>query len=147
MRRSSLRSPSRSSVFRSSATRSLAWSCGALVLGTALLGGCKPTYDGVQIRFLFDKGQRAPGRIEVAEGQADIIEVRPISSNPYEDYEEFDLVDLESFNENTLFVAPAPENNQFVLGGAGVGTTVLRIMINGDEVDTLDATVVEQVSP
>lgn len=127
--------------------RLASWSCGALAIGATLLGGCKPTYDGVQIRFLFGEGQRAPDRIEIPEGQAVIIEVRPLSSNPYEDYAEFDLVDLESFNENTLFVAHAPEKDQFVLAGAGLGSTVLRILINDVEEDTLDATVVEQVSP
>ncbi|MCA9711987.1 MAG: hypothetical protein KDK70_39490 [Myxococcales bacterium] len=127
--------------------RSRPWACGALLAGAALLAGCKPTYDGVQIRFLFGEGQRAPDRIEIPEGQAVLIEVRPLSSNPYEDYEAFDLVDLRSFNENTLFVAPTPKTDQFVLAGAGLGTTVLRVLVNDEEVDTLDAAVVEQVSP
>ncbi|MCX4239686.1 hypothetical protein [Paraliomyxa miuraensis] len=119
-----------------------------LGLGTLLLGSaCKPHYDGVQIRFLFGDGQHAHDRLEVVEGQATIIEVRPISDNPYEDYESFDLVDLESYNERIMFVAPAPELDQFVLAGAGLGQTVIRVLVNGREEDTLDATVVEQVTP
>lgn len=119
----------------------------ALLLGAAMLGsGCKPHYDGVQIRFLFGEGQHAHDRLEVAEGQATIIQVRPLSDNPYEDYESFDLVELESYNEDILFVAPAPELDQFVLAGAALGETVVRVLVNGQEEDTLDAAVVEQWS-
>lgn len=119
----------------------------ALLLGVAALGGCKPHYDGLQIRFLFGEGQHAHDRLEIVEGQAVIIEVTPVSDNPYEDYEEFDLVDLESFNEDTLFVAPAPEYDQFVLGGAGLGQTVIRVRVDGEQVDTLDAAVVDRLIP
>ncbi len=126
--------------------RTAPWAGAALLL-TTLLGGCKPSYDGVQVRFLFGEGQRAHDRIEVIEGQAVVIEVTPLSKNPYEDYEEFDLVDLEAFNENTLFVAPAPEKDQFVLAGAGLGNTVIRVMVNGVEEGNLDAAVVERLTP
>lgn len=113
----------------------------------ALSAGCKPHYDGLQIRFLFGEGQHAHDRIEVVEGQAVVIEVQPVSDNPYEGYEAFDLVELESFNESTLFVAPATEYDQFVLGGAGQGETVIRVRVNGEQVDTLDAAVVERLIP
>jgi len=118
----------------------------AALLAAPLLAGCQPRYDGVQVRFLFGEGQRAHDRIEVVEGQAVVVQVRPLSSNPYEDYEEFDLIDLEAYNENTLFVAPAPEKDQFVLAGAGLGSTVIRVLVNGDEEGSLDAEVVEQLS-
>jgi hypothetical protein len=118
-----------------------------MVLGTVLLGGCKPHYDGLQIRFLFGEGQHAHDRIEVVEGQAVLVEVEPLSDNPYEDYENFDLVELEAFNESTLFVAPAPEPDQFVLAGAALGETVIRVRVNGKHEDTLDAAVVERVIP
>lgn len=127
------------------ATRSLALS--GLLLGAALLGGCKPSYDGLQIRFLFGEGRHAHDRIEVIEGQAVVIEVEPLSNNPYEDYENFDLVELEAFNEDILFVAPAPELDQFVLAGAAQGETVIRVRINGEQEDTLDAAVVERLIP
>lgn len=121
----------------------------ALAVGGACLlaSGCKPRYDGVQIRFLFGEGQHAHDRLEIVEGQATIIEVRPVSSNPYEDYESFDLVELESFNERIMFVAPAPDLDQFVLAGAGLGQTVIRVLVNGEQEDTLDAAVVEQLRP
>jgi hypothetical protein len=122
------------------------WPC-ALLLATALLGGCRPHYDGLQIRFLFGEGQHAHDRIEVVEGQATLVEVEPLSDNPYESYENFDLVELSAFNEDTLFVAPATELDQFVLGGAALGETVLRVRINGQQVDTLEAAVVEQLIP
>lgn len=118
-----------------------------LLLGAAALGGCKPHYQGLQIRFLFGEGRHAHDRIEIVEGQAVLIEVTPVSDNPYEEYEEFDLVDLESFNENTLFVAPATEYDQFVLAGAGLGETVIRVRVNGEQEDTLDAIVVDRLSP
>jgi len=119
----------------------------ALLLGTAALGGCKPHYDGLQIRFLFGEAQHGHDRLEVVEGQAAVIEVKPLSDNPYEDYEAFDLVELESFNEDLLFVAPATEYDQFVLAGAGLGETVIRVRVNGDQEDTLDAAVVERLTP
>src|SRR5690606_16176680 len=89
----------------------------ALLLGIAALAGagCKPHYDGLQVRFLFGDGRSAPDRLEILEGKATIIEVQPISDNPYEDYESFDLVELESYDEGVLFVAPAPEPDQFVV--------------------------------
>ena len=134
------------SSIRSRATGPLSWAVG--LLGTAaLLGGCKPHYDGLQIRFLFGEGRHAHDRIEILEGQAVVIEVQPVSDNPYEDYESFDLVELEAFNEHTLFVAPAPELDQFVLGGAALGETVLRVRVNGEQEDTLDAAVVEALTP
>lgn len=119
----------------------------AVLLACAALAGCKPHYDGLQIRFLFGEGQHAHDRIEVVEGQAVLIEVAPVSDNPYEDYEAFDLVELEAFNEDTLFVAPAPELDQFVLAGAGLGQTVIRVRVNGTQQDTLDAAVVERLLP
>ena len=118
-----------------------------LLLGALALGGCKPHYDGLQIRFLFGEGQHAHDRIEIVEGQAVLVEVRPISDNPYEDYEAFDLVELSSFNESTLFVAPATELDQFVLAGAGLGETVIRVRVDGEQEDTLDAAVVERLIP
>lgn len=120
----------------------------AVLLGATLLGsGCQPRYDGVQIRFLFGDGSHAHDRLEITEGQAVLIEVEPVSGNPYEDYENFDLVTLESFNENILFLAPATDLDQFVLAGAAQGETVIRVSINGEQVDELPATVVQQVSP
>jgi hypothetical protein len=119
----------------------------ALLLGATALGGCKPHYDGLQIRFLFGEGRHAHDRIEIVEGQAVVIEVQPVSDNPYEDYEAFDLVDLESFNEDTLLVAPATEYDQFVLAGAALGETVIRVKVNGEQEDTLDAAVVERLIP
>jgi len=122
-------------------------SLGALLFATVLFAGCKPSYDGLQVRFLFGEGQHAHDRIEVVEGQAVVIEVKPVSDNPYEDYEAFDLVDLASSNENTLFVAPATEYDQFVLAGAGLGETVIRVYVNDEQVDSLDAAVVERLIP
>ena len=61
--------------------------------------------------------------------------------------EAFDLVELESFNEDTLLVAPATEYDQFVLAGAGLGETVIRVRVNGEQVDALDAAVVERLIP
>ncbi|MEM7155902.1 MAG: hypothetical protein AAF799_23830 [Myxococcota bacterium] len=120
----------------------------AILLAATVLGaGCQPRYDGVQIRFLFGDGSHASNRLEITEGQAVLIEVEPVSGNPYEDYENFDLVTLESFNENVLFLAPAPELDQFVLAGAGEGETVVRVSINGEQVDEIPAAVVGQVSP
>ena len=119
----------------------------ALLLLAAATLGCKPHYDGLQIRFLFGEGQHAHDRIEVIEGQAVLIEVKPLSDNPYEEYEAFDLVELESFNESTMLVAPSTELDQFVLAGAGLGETVIRVRVNGEQEDTLDAAVVERIIP
>lgn len=119
----------------------------AALLGAPLLCACQPRYDGIQIRFLSGEGQHSFDRLEVEEGQAVLIEVRPLSSNPYEDYAPFDLVELEAFNENILFVAPATDLDRFVLAGAGLGQTVLRVSVNGEQEDELTASVVEQVSP
>jgi hypothetical protein len=118
-----------------------------LLLATAGLGGCQPRYDGLQIRFLLGEGQHAHDRIEIVEAQAVLVEVRPLSDNPYEDYEAFDLVDLESFNEDIMFVAPAAEYDQFVLAGAALGETVIRVRVNGEQEDTIDAAVVERLTP
>jgi hypothetical protein len=118
-----------------------------LLLGAAALGGCKPHYDGIQIRFLFGEGQHAHDRIEVIEGQAVVVQVEPLSDNPYEDYEAFDLVELESFNESYLLIAPATELDQFVLAGAGLGETTIRVRVNGQQEDILDAAVVERLLP
>lgn len=107
--------------------------------------GCQPRYDGLQIRFLFGEGQHAHDRLEVAEGQAVLISVDPRSSNPYEDYEAFDLVTLESVNEGIMFIAPATEVDEFVVTGVAQGTAFINISINGEHVDDLEGAVVQPV--
>lgn len=125
--------------------RRAAWALGLLGIAT-VAAGCQPRYDGVQIRFLFGDGQHAGDRLEISEGQAVLVSVRPQSSNPYEDYESFDLVTLESANEAIMLVAPATEIDEFVLAGAGQGTTIIRILINDEQVDELQGTVAPQVT-
>ncbi|MFO0632196.1 MAG: hypothetical protein U0168_05025 [Nannocystaceae bacterium] len=73
-----------------------------------------------------------------------VVQIRPVSDNPYEDYESFDLVELESYQESILKVAPSTKADEFVLIGAQVGKTNLRVSVNGREEDTLEAAVLEQ---
>jgi hypothetical protein len=71
-----------------------------IITALLLLAACQPHYDGLEVRYLSSSGQLSEnGRIEIEEGDAVIIEVTPKSDNPYEDYEAFDLVTLESFNQ------------------------------------------------
>lgn len=123
-------------------------------LGLALFGlvvpllACQPRYDGMEIRLLTGDAEVSPERIEMTEGFAIAVEIRPISSNPYEDYEVFNRIDLESINQTVLLAAPADEINRFVLVGTGVGTTAVDVLVDGRMQDHLSARVVAQeVSP
>ena len=113
----------------------------------AALVGCQPRYDGLRIRILNGGGDVVGSEIEVVEGQALVIEVRPESSNPFEDYEDFNLVRLEALNESILFAAPADEVDRFVLVGARPGWTSVDVLIDGRHEDTLRVEVVRQEAP
>jgi hypothetical protein len=113
------------------------------VLGLGL-GACQPHYDGLEIRYINGVGELDSDGFQVREGQAIVVEVTPLSDNPYEDYEAFDIVELTSANPNVLVTAPSTDVNRFVLIGVLVGQTVVDVEINGRDVDTIDAKVVAQ---
>ncbi len=117
-------------------------------LALASLCACQPHYDGLQIRYLTSSGQLSEhGHLAIEEGDAVAIQVKPLSDNPYEDYEKFDLVELESFNDSVLRILPASDVDMFVLLGAGVGETSVRVSVNDHEEDVIGATVEAQVAP
>lgn len=105
---------------------------------------CKPHYDGLEIRTLNGSDAFDDGVLSVSEGRAIVIQVEPISDNPHEDYENFDLVELLSFNPSVMLVAPSTDVDKFVLIGVVVGETAVEVSINDKDVDTLDARVVAQ---
>lgn len=108
------------------------------------LGACQPHYDGLQIRYVNGTGEFDSNGLEIREGQALAVEITPLSDNRYEDYEDFDIVELESFNPNVLVAAPSTDTNRFVLIGVAVGETEVDVEINGRDVDTISAKVVGQ---
>lgn len=114
----------------------------------ALLGvaACQPHYDGLEIRYLNGTGEFSGAGIEIVEGQALAIEVTPLSDNPHEDYEDFDLVEMASFNPTILVVSPSTDVDRFVFIGVSVGKTAVDVKINGKDVDTIDATVEAQTA-
>jgi hypothetical protein len=118
---------------------------GALAL--AALSACQPHYDGLEIRYLNGSGEFSADGLVIAEGDAVEIEVKPLSDNPYEDYEKFDLVELEPFQVSVLKVAESIDVDVFVLIGQSAGKTSVRVSINDHEVDVIDATVEAQVAP
>lgn len=110
-----------------------------------VLSACQPHYDGLEIRYLDSDGSVSRnGRIEIEHGDAVIIEVTPKSDNPYEDYEAFDLVTLESFNSTVLEISPLADVDKFALIGQGVGETTVRILVNDHEEDQVQAEVKAQ---
>ncbi|HWB75856.1 MAG TPA: hypothetical protein VG755_12900 [Nannocystaceae bacterium] len=114
----------------------------------AALSACQPHYDGLEIQYLSSDGSVSKnGRIEIEHGDAVIIEVTPISDNPYEDYEAFDLVTLESFNTTVLEISPLADVDKFALIGKGVGETTVRILVNDREEDQVQAEVQPQEGP
>lgn len=114
---------------------------GGLALG---LGACQPHYDGLEIRYLNGTGEFDSDGLQVREGQALAVEITPLSDNRYEDYEDFDIVELLSANPNVLVTAPSTDTNRFVLIGVAIGETVVDVEINGRDVDTIDAKVIAQ---
>ena len=109
-----------------------------------LAAGCQPHYDGVRIRTHNDSGDWDGRSITVDEGTALVISIQPDSSNPFEDYEAFNIVRLEALDENVVLAAPADEIDRFVLVGVGVGRTTIDLTIDHKLVETLDAEVVPQ---
>jgi hypothetical protein len=107
---------------------------------------CQPHYDGLEIRYINGVGEFSADGIRIDEGQALAIEVTPLSDNRYEDYEKFDLVELESFNPAVLVVAPSTDVDRFVFIGVSTGRTAVDVTINGGDVDTIEA-VVEAQNP
>lgn len=108
------------------------------------LAACQPHYDGLEIRYVNGTGEFDSNGLEIREGQAIAIEVTPLSDNRYEDYEDFDIVELNSFNPNVLVTAPSTDINRFVLIGVAVGQTDVDVEINGRDVDTISAKVIAQ---
>ncbi len=117
-----------------------------IVLGL-LAAGCQPHYDGLQIRYLNGTGEFDADGLVIVEGQALAVQVEAISDNPYEDYEDYDLIELNSFNEQVVLVAPADDVDRFVFVGAHVGESAVEVIINDKNVDTITAIVEEQVAP
>lgn len=114
-----------------------------LVLGL-FAAGCQPHYDGLRIRYLNGTGHFSDARLEIVEGQALAVQVRALSDNPYEDYETFDLIEMHSFNESIVLVAPADDVDRFVFVGVNVGESAVEVRINDEEVDTITAVVMRQ---
>ena len=113
-----------------------------------LLAACQPHYDGLEVEYLSSSAELSPnGRIEIEEADAVIIQVTPKSDNPYEDYEAFDLVTLESFNHLILDIKPLADVDKFALIGAGVGTTTVKVSVDDREVDQIPAVVKKQEAP
>ena len=109
--------------------------------------GCQPHYDGLRIRKLNGTGRFSAEGLEIVEGQALAVEVTALSDNPYEDYEEFDIIEMRSFNEHIVLVAPADDIDRFVFVGAAVGESAVEVVINGENVDTITAIVSPQGAP
>jgi hypothetical protein len=118
----------------------------SLTLLSVLCGvaACQPRYDGLRLRLLTGQGQISGDEIELVEGQAITIEVEPISSNPFEDYEKFNLVRLRSVDQTVVLAAPADDVDRFVLVGRGIGTTAIDVEIDGRHVDVLTGRVQPQ---
>jgi hypothetical protein len=115
-----------------------------VVAFAVLVAGCQPHYDGVKIREHNGSGEVRGSSIEVIEGQALVISIRPASSNPFEDYEAFNIVRLEALDENIVLAAPADEIDRFVIVGVGIGRTTIDLTIDGRLEDTLDAETIPQ---
>jgi hypothetical protein len=116
-----------------------------LAIGALLLAaGCQPHYDGVRIRTHNGSGGANGTSVTVDEGTALVISIEPDSSNPFEDYEVFNIVRLEALDENVVLAAPADEIDRFVLVGVGVGRTTIDLTIDHELVETLDAEVEPQ---
>ena len=118
----------------------------AIVLGL-LAAGCQPRYDGLQIRYINGTGEFSADGLEIVEGQALAVHVEALSDNPYEDYEDYDLIEMHSFNEQVVLVAPADDVDRFVFVGARVGESAVEVTINDKYVDTITAIVVPQEVP
>jgi hypothetical protein len=105
---------------------------------------CQPQYDGLRVRLLTGQGKVRNDVIELFEGEAIAIEVEPSSSNPFEDYEVFNIVRLRPVDGNLLFISTADDLDRFVLVGRGVGTTEIDVVIDDRRVDVLSAEVYAQ---
>lgn len=110
----------------------------------AAMIGCQPHYDGLVLHYLNGAANFDKNGIEVAEGTAIAVEVKPQSDAVFEDYEEYDLVRMSSFDENIMFVARAGDVDKFAFVGVRVGHTAIEVFIDDRKVDTLDARVVPQ---
>jgi hypothetical protein len=114
----------------------------------AVAAGCQPQYDGLRMRVIVGDGDALGNQITVEQGKAMVLEVRPESANPFEDYEKFNLVELESYNEEIVRIFPADDVDRFVILGAGLGRASVEISVDGISEDIIDAEVIEQeVSP
>jgi hypothetical protein len=118
-----------------------------LAVLTTLLSAaaCQPHYDGLEIRYITSNGDFSDEGLVIAEGDAVAIQVKPLSDNPYEDYEKFDLVELEPFHESVIEIFESTDVDMFVAIGRQPGTSAVRVRINDKEVDVIDATVEAQV--
>jgi hypothetical protein len=116
-------------------------------LGLVALVGCKPEYDGLRMRVLVGDGEARGDTITLEQGEAVAIAVRPQSSNPFEDYEKFNLVELQSYNETIVRVFPADDVDRFVVTGAGLGRASIEVRVDGRVEDIIEAEVfVQEVS-
>lgn len=108
-----------------------------------LLPACHPAYDHLEL----DLHSSPPvpvrvedGDVELPVGVAIVIDVKPISANNYEYFDE-DEVDLDAEDRKILRVDPTGDPRRFVLTGVSVGETCIRIEVQGEREDCVPASV------
>ncbi len=118
---------------------------GLLVLGlVAAVTGCQPHYSGLVLHYINGAANFDDSGLEIAEGTAVAVKVKPTSDSAFEDYEVYDLVSMTSFNEGVMFVARAGDVDTFAFVGVRTGKTAIDVFINDRRVDTFDARVLPQ---
>ena len=115
----------------------------SLALLALTLLACSPTYSSLDVYPLDGDGEVVGNTIELEEGHAMVVHVRPVSTG-YPSYEDFDIVSLESRSPTIAFAEGAREIDEFVIGGVSVGTARITVSVNGRDEDELVVEVVAQ---
>jgi hypothetical protein len=110
------------------------------------LCACSPRYGDLDIDHISGDGDADNDSIEIEEGKVMLIRARPIAAGANQ-YERYDIVELESLNPSILFVEGARRVDQFIIGGVSAGETQILVRVNGYDEDEIHARVTSQVAP
>lgn len=104
---------------------------------------CMPTYSSVEIDTISTPPASATVRdsfIEIPAGVAVVIRAEPLSDN-HREYDGGTALDLYSSNRNIFTTYPRPSSSEFVIVGLEPGNACLEVVVEGDQEDCIDVTV------
>lgn len=105
--------------------------------------GCMPNYSSIEIDTVSTPPASTTVRdhfIEIPAGVAVVIRAEPLSNN-HREYKGGTSLDLFSSDRTIFSTFPRPSSSEFVIVGLEPGRACLEVVVEGDQEDCIDVTV------